>query len=76
MADNVKKLFQSYINAATDLAESVKRNITQDGVIDDTTVNKLNDLIIATNALANLPDDELDSDSDYDEENETDPSLN
>ena len=69
--DNAKKLFQNYVNAATDLAESVKRNITKDGVIDDKTVIFLNDFIIATNALANLEDDDVE----YTDENESDPNL-
>jgi len=73
--DKAKKLFQNYVNAATDLAESVKRNIIEDGIIDDTTVNHLNDLMIATNALAKLNDEMLGFDTD-DEENETDPGLN
>jgi hypothetical protein len=65
--DNVKKAFQKYAYAATDLAESVKRNIIKDGVIDDKTVGHLNDLIIATNELAKVQDDMLELD-----ENETD----
>lgn len=74
MADDaVKKLFQQYVDAATDLAESVKRNITKNGVIDDKTVNKLNDFMIATNNLASMSDDEIESDSG---ENEIDPKLN
>lgn len=72
--ESARKLFQDYVNAATDLAESVKRNIIKDGVIDDTTVNKLNDFMIATNELANLQDDGLELEED--DENETDIKLN
>ncbi len=67
--DETKKLFQTYINAATDLAESVKRNIQTDGYVDDKTVNHLNDFMIATNKLADLQDDMVDLDSEL---NETD----
>lgn len=75
--DKAKKLFQNYVNAATDLAESVKRNIIEDGIIDDQTVNHLNLLMIATNALANLNDEMLGLDpEDANEENESDPTLN
>lgn len=75
--DKAKKLFQNYVNAATDLAESVKRNIVDDGIISDKTVNHLNDFQIATNALANLNDEMLGLDiEDDNEENETDPGLN
>lgn len=69
--DRTKKAFQKYVNAATDLAESVKRNITKDGCIDDRTVSAVNDLIIATNELANINDELLELD-----ENETDRKLN
>lgn len=68
--DKAKKVFQNYINAASDLAESVKRNIVHDGLIDDKTVNILNDFMIATNEMADLQD-ELDYDI-----NETDETLN
>lgn len=71
--DNAKKAFQKYVNSAADLAESVKRNITKDGIIDDKTVNLLNKFIIATNELANLQEDMLDLEED---ENESDPHLN
>lgn len=74
--DKAKKLFQNYVNAATDLAHSVKRNIIEDGIIDDTTVNYLNDLMVATNALASLNDEMLGLEPDDNEENESDPTLN
>lgn len=45
---------ENFINAALDLTESVKRNIQKDGMIDDTTVLRLNDLIIAFNEIADL----------------------
>ncbi len=70
-----KKLFQKYVNTATDLAESVKRNISHDGIIDDKTVLFLNDFIIATNELANMQDDALEYEEEN-EENERDPKLN
>ena len=40
-----------YVNAATDLAESVKRNIQHGGVVDNETVLKLNEFRIAANAV-------------------------
>jgi hypothetical protein len=46
----------NYINTATDLAESVKRNIVHGGMIDNETVLKLNAFIIAANAAADLKD--------------------
>ena len=69
--DIAKRAFQKYVDTATELAESVKRNIVHDGIIDDKTVNKLNDFIIATNELAELPMNELESDM-----NESDLKLN
>ncbi len=69
--DNAKKLFQKYVDAATDLAESVKRNITHDGIIDDKTVNKLNDFIIATNELAEMPMDDVDSEYEHEADKNT-----
>ena len=71
---NAKKLFQAYVDAATDLAESVKRNIVKNGMIDDKTVIKLNNFMIATNNLAEMQDDDVDYETD--DENESDPTLN
>jgi len=49
-----------YVNAATDLAESIKRNIMHSkngvAVIDDRTVLLLNKFMIASNAIADLPE--------------------
>jgi hypothetical protein len=70
--DHVKKAFQKYAYAAADLADSVKRNIIKDGIIDDKTVNCLNDLIIATNELAEVQDEMLELEN----ENESDQKLN
>lgn len=52
--DKNKELLQKYIDAAADLAESVKRNIVHEGVIDDETVLKLNAFYIASNAVADM----------------------
>lgn len=68
--DNTRRAFQKFVDAATDLAESVKRDIQHDGTIDDRTVNALNDYIIAMNELADLEENT------YNDENETDESLN
>lgn len=43
-----------YVNAATDLAESVKRNIQHGGKVDDETVLKLNEFSIAANAVSSM----------------------
>lgn len=52
--DKTKKALVKYVNTATDLADSVKRNIVHDGAIDDETVIKLNNFIIAANAIEDL----------------------
>jgi len=49
-----KRALMRYVDAATDLAESVKKNIAHDGIIDDKTVILLNEFIIAANAIADL----------------------
>lgn len=64
--DHFKRTFKKYVNAAADLAESVKRNIIKDGVIDDKTVNHLNDFMIANNEMA-----DLNNAMDFDDSNET-----
>jgi hypothetical protein len=68
--DKTKVLFKKYVDAGADLAESVKRNIVHEGVIDDETVLRLNDFITAANAMADL-NHELTLDS-----NEEDSKLN
>jgi len=67
--DPVKIALQAYVEAAVDLAESVKRNIVHGGVIDNETVLKLNAFIISSNALEDLEIIEID-------ENESDSNLN
>lgn len=52
-----KKNLAKYVNAATDLAESVKRNLTKDGCIDDKTVLALNEFVIATNEIIDFTDE-------------------
>lgn len=52
--DKNKKAIQKYIDAASDLAESVKRNIVHEGLIDDETVVKLNAFIISSNEIADM----------------------
>jgi len=68
--DITEKTIQRYVETATDLAESVKRNIAHEGIIDNETVLKLNAFIIAANAIKDL-NIELNDDS-----NETDGKLN
>lgn len=52
--DITRQALMKYVNSATDLAESVKRNITKSGIIDNKTVLALNEFIIASNAIADL----------------------
>lgn len=52
-----KQLLMRYVNTASDLAESVKRNIIKNGLIDDKTVLALNEFIIASNAISDLTDE-------------------
>ncbi len=52
--NETKKALMAYVNTATDLAESVKRNIAKNGIIDNKTVLALNEFIIASNAIADL----------------------
>lgn len=49
-----KRALAIYVNKATDLADSIKRNIRHDGFIDDQTVLALNDFIIAANNVQDL----------------------
>lgn len=49
-----QRMLSNYVNSATDLAESVKRNIIHEGKIDEETVIKLNKFQIAANAIADL----------------------
>lgn len=46
-----RRALARYVNAATDLAESVKRNLQHGGSIDNETVLKLNEFRIAANAI-------------------------
>lgn len=54
--NKVEMLLAEYINAAADLAESVKRNIKKDNKIDDKTVLILNEFMIVSNKIAFLTD--------------------
>jgi hypothetical protein len=65
--DKAQQAFQDYVDTASDLAESVKRNIVHEGVIDDETVLKLNAFIIASNAMADLPMNLSEDDNESDE---------
>ncbi len=52
--DLERAAIEKYVNAATDLAESVKRNIAKDSKIDNKTVLKLNAFTIAANEISDL----------------------
>ena len=51
-----RKTIVRYVNAATDLAESVKKNIQHGGKITKETVLKLNEFSIAANAVSDFID--------------------
>jgi glycerate-2-kinase len=68
--DNDKIRVKTYIDAGADLAESVKRNIQHNGIIDNETVLKLNDFIIAFNAVQDLLSETIN------DTNENDNTLN
>ncbi len=67
--DKNKELIQKFADTAHDLAQSVKDNIVHEGVITDETVIKLNNFIIASNAVADMLDLIQD-------DNESDGNLN
>lgn len=52
-----RKALIAYVNAATNLAESIVRNIRKDGIIDDKTVTILNEFAIASNNVSDLTDE-------------------
>lgn len=54
--DKLGMLLMEYINAASDLAENVKRNIQKNNKIDSKTVLALNNFTIAANSVAFLED--------------------
>lgn len=62
--DETQRALALYVNRASDLAESVKKDIMKKGYISDKTVNALNSFIIAANNIADLAEalDELISD--------------
>lgn len=49
-----KNSLAKYVNAASDLAEAVKRDITKDGYVSEKTVLALNAFIIAGNEIADF----------------------
>lgn len=61
--DKTKKALEKYVTAAANLAESVKRNIVHEGVIDDETVLKLNAFIIAGNEISDMLSQLTDADN-------------
>lgn len=65
-----QQAIKKYVDAATDLAESVKRNIVHEGIIDDETILKLNTFVISANEISDMLGELTD------ETNETDERLN
>lgn len=55
--DRTDQALKNYVNTATELAESVKRNVVHDGIVDDETINKLNAFMIACNEVSFLTDE-------------------
>ncbi len=53
---NLELLLAEYVNAATDLAESVKIHAVKDTKISEETLTKLNKFIIAANGVAFFTD--------------------
>ncbi len=49
--DKLELLLSQYFEAGADLAESIKRNITKNNIIDKTTIIALNQFIIAANDI-------------------------
>lgn len=63
MGDETQKQLAYYVNKASDLAESVRRDLQKNkGVLSSTTIVALNDFIIAANVIKSLTD-ELDQDT-------------
>lgn len=52
-----KQALIKYVDTASILADSVKRNIQHDGKIDNKTVLALNEFIIAANDISSLTDE-------------------
>jgi hypothetical protein len=52
-----KQALIKYVDTATALAESIKRNIQHDGKVDNKTVLALNEFIIAANDISSLTDE-------------------
>jgi hypothetical protein len=48
------KALNQYVNSASDLAESVKRNLKNNGIIDQKTVLLLNEFITAANEIDSM----------------------
>lgn len=55
-SDKLESLLRKYTDAATGLAEAVKRNIKHDSKIDKVTVLALNEFIIAANEVSFFTD--------------------
>lgn len=54
--DEQRRALNNFWNRAADLAESVQRNIKDDGTVDDTTVLALHEFQKAANQIANFMD--------------------
>ena len=67
-----RKALIAYVETASNLAESVKRNVQKDGRIDKKTILALNQFIIAANEIEHLKEELNNSD----DSNESDRKLN
>lgn len=55
--DETKQNLILYVNAATDLAETLRRAIQRGGTIDDKTILALNNFVIAANNIKDVTDE-------------------
>lgn len=52
--DKTKAALVKYVNTASDLAEQIKDDIVHNRIVSDNTILKLNQFIIAANAIQDL----------------------
>lgn len=52
-----KTQFAKYVNAVADLGESLKKDITKDGMVSDKTILALNELAIISNEIADFSEE-------------------
>lgn len=55
-SDHNKLLLENFVDKTSTLIEAIKRNIANEGVLDDKTVLALNELITAANQMQDIMD--------------------